>query len=91
MAESKNVTVINRTQFEITVDTATVAKGKFVRKPIKVERNGEPIEACDITLPGTPRHSLTPSKTVFKKSDWAAIEDSAAIKGMIAQGQIEVR
>lgn len=91
MADSKEVVVINRTQAEVTVNTATLKKnGKLDKKPIEVTQNGASFEACDITLPGTPRHSFQPVRTTFKKADWEAIESSAAIKGMISTGQIEV-
>jgi len=93
MAKAAEVTVINRTRGEVFVELPVKKEGdKYVRQRLQVERAGEVLpEAKEVMLPGTPRHSLAPVKTAFKKADWDLIEASAAIKGMIAAGQIEVR
>jgi|SRR5690554_1522184 len=78
------VTLFNRTRAEITLESPDTS-------PIEYEVAGRPGEGGCVTIPGTPRYSLTPTPVVLDAGTWDLMARRKAVQAMVDAGQIEVR
>jgi hypothetical protein len=90
------VTLINRSPFEIVLPTDTVKDGKLIKTPIsftRTKRDGTIVQGKDslIVLDGMLRGEIKPHPVVIDKSEWDRIAKLKAVAGYVAEGKIEVR
>lgn len=94
------VTIINRTQAEITLCADIVKSTKsgttvepslvaFTRKS-RVSGELETLESREITLPGMPKGSFSPNPVTMAAADWARLSTSKVVQALLESRQLEV-
>lgn len=78
------VTLFNRTRAEITLESDG-------REPFDYEVGGRAGVGGCVTIPGTPKYSLTPTPVVVDVTTWEEVAKRKAVQAMVDAGQLEVR
>ncbi len=93
------VTIINRTQAEITLcaDIVKITKSSKTVEPALVtftreSRLGEVEEKEDrhITIPGMKKGSFSPHPVTMAKADWERLSKQPIVKSLVETGKLEV-
>lgn len=106
VSAATTVTIINRTQAEITLctDIVKTTKGKSTEPartvvepaPIKFKRKSrlvgesQELEGRHITIPGMKKGSFQTHPVTMAKADWERLSEQPIVKALIEGGKLEV-